>query len=230
MKFCFTHWAQVTHICVNKLTISGLDNDFSLGRQSHYAGTFFLTNFSEILIEIYIFSFRKMHLKSRLEKRQPLRSSEETDDILFENISFVCSHYTIDVSTCLVDTERTWKIHVIQDLLPVSYFEIISTDIFEFFSICGTYDELFINLIYILLDKFQNMFVSELLVMKCFQIRCILWFLLIITYLQPFLYLFVYCQYMAYLPCIKYRIQSTAFQKLLIIVYKSKPQTTIFLP
>ena len=33
-----THWGRVTHICVNKLTIIGSDNDLSPGRQatSHY--------------------------------------------------------------------------------------------------------------------------------------------------------------------------------------------------
>ena len=52
-----THWGQVTHICVIKLTIIIWTN----------AGILLIrplgTNFSEILIEIHTFSFKKMHLK-----------------------------------------------------------------------------------------------------------------------------------------------------------------------
>ena len=66
-----THWCQVTHICVSKLIIIGADNGLSPGRRQ----TIILTdagisligplarNFSEILIDIYTFSFTKMHLK-----------------------------------------------------------------------------------------------------------------------------------------------------------------------
>ena len=66
-----THWGRVTHICVSKLTIIGPDNGLSPGRRQAIIwtndGILLIgplgTNFSEILIEIYIFSFKKMHLK-----------------------------------------------------------------------------------------------------------------------------------------------------------------------
>ena len=74
-----THWGRVTHICVGKLTIMGLDNGFSPGRHQAIiwtnAGILFIepwgTNFSEILIKIYTFSFKKMHLIVSSAKRRP---------------------------------------------------------------------------------------------------------------------------------------------------------------
>ena len=61
----------MTHICVGKLIIIGSDNGLSPGpRQAIIwtnAGIWSMgplgTNFSEILIEIQTFSFKKMHLK-----------------------------------------------------------------------------------------------------------------------------------------------------------------------
>ena len=66
-----THWGRVTHICVGKLIIIGSDNGLSPGwRQAIIwtkAGIWLMgslgTNFSEILIKIHTFSFKKMHLK-----------------------------------------------------------------------------------------------------------------------------------------------------------------------
>ena len=66
-----THWGRVTHICVSKQSIIGSDNGLAPGRRQSiiwtniailFNGTLW-TNFSEILIEIYTFSFKKMHLK-----------------------------------------------------------------------------------------------------------------------------------------------------------------------
>ena len=65
-----THWGRVTHICVTKLTIIGSDNGLSPGRRQAIIWTNadvlliwpLGTNFSGILMEIYIFSFMKMHL------------------------------------------------------------------------------------------------------------------------------------------------------------------------
>ena len=70
-----THWGRVTHICVSKLTIIGSDNGSLPGRRLAIiwtnAGILFIgpleTIFSEILIEIYSFWFKKMHLKCHLE-------------------------------------------------------------------------------------------------------------------------------------------------------------------
>ena len=66
-----THWGQVTHICVGKLTIIGSDNGLSPERRQAIIKTnaWILsiwslgTNFSEILIEIQTFSLKKIRLK-----------------------------------------------------------------------------------------------------------------------------------------------------------------------
>ena len=66
-----THWGRLTHVCHCELTIIGSHNDLSPGLHQAIiwtnAGVLLIgplgTNFSEILIEIYIFSFKKMHLK-----------------------------------------------------------------------------------------------------------------------------------------------------------------------
>ena len=73
------HWERVTHICVGNLNIIGSDNGLSPGRrQANYLNQCcnvvnwaLGTNFSEILIEIYIFSFKKMHLKMPSGKWRP---------------------------------------------------------------------------------------------------------------------------------------------------------------
>ena len=74
-----THWGLVTHICVCKLTIIGSDNDLSPDRRKAIIWTNagllligpFETKFSEILIEILTFSFKKMHLNVSSAKRRP---------------------------------------------------------------------------------------------------------------------------------------------------------------
>ena len=74
-----THWDRVTHICVSKLTIIGSDNGSSPSRRQAIiwtnVGMLLIgplgTNFSEILIEIYIISSKKMHLKLSSAKRWP---------------------------------------------------------------------------------------------------------------------------------------------------------------
>ena len=63
-----THWGRGAHIYVSKLTIIVSDNGLSPGWHQAIiwtnAGKLLIrtleTNFSEILIEIYIFSFKKM--------------------------------------------------------------------------------------------------------------------------------------------------------------------------
>ena len=71
-----THWGRVTHKCVSKFSIIGSDNGLSPSRRQSIiwtnAGILLTeplgTNFSEILIKIHTFSFKKMHLKHRLKK------------------------------------------------------------------------------------------------------------------------------------------------------------------
>ena len=76
---CLTHWSRVTHICVGKLTIIGSDNGLSPVRRQAIIwtndGILLIeplgTNFSEILIAIKIFSFKKMRLKMSSAKWRP---------------------------------------------------------------------------------------------------------------------------------------------------------------
>ena len=69
----------MTHICVGNLTIIGSDNGLSPGRRQAIAwtnvGILIIgplgTNFSEMLIEIHTFSFKKIHLKMSSGKWRP---------------------------------------------------------------------------------------------------------------------------------------------------------------
>ena len=73
------HWGRVMHICVSKLSIIGSDNGLSPGRRQAIiwtnAGILLIwtlgTNFNEMLIEIHIFSVKKMHLKMSSAKWRP---------------------------------------------------------------------------------------------------------------------------------------------------------------
>ena len=81
LKTHIGHWGRVTHICVSELTIIGSDDDLSPGRRQAIiwtnAGILLIgalrTNFSEALIEILTFSFKKVHLKKSLRKTRSLR-------------------------------------------------------------------------------------------------------------------------------------------------------------
>ena len=76
-----THWGRVTHIWVSKLSIIGSAKGLSPDRRQAIiwtnasAGLLLIgplgTNFSEILIEILTFSFKKMCLKVSSAKRRP---------------------------------------------------------------------------------------------------------------------------------------------------------------
>ena len=78
-QYDLTHWGRATHICVGKLTIIGSDNGLSPGRRQAIIWTNasilligpIETDFSEILIGIQTFSFRKMHLKISSAKWRP---------------------------------------------------------------------------------------------------------------------------------------------------------------
>ena len=67
------------HICISKLNIIGSDNGLSPDRRQAIfwtiAGILLIgplgTNFSEILIEIHAFSFKKMHLNMLSVKWRP---------------------------------------------------------------------------------------------------------------------------------------------------------------
>ena len=71
LSFVLTHWGQVTHICVSKLTIIGSNDGLSPSLRKTIiwtsAGILLIwiagTNLSEILIDIHISSFKIMRLK-----------------------------------------------------------------------------------------------------------------------------------------------------------------------
>ena len=74
-----TNCGWVTHICVSKLTIIGSNNGLLPDQRKAIiwtsAGILLIrplgTNFNEILIEIYTFSFKKIHLKVLSGKWRP---------------------------------------------------------------------------------------------------------------------------------------------------------------
>ena len=78
-ELMLTHWGRVTHICVCNLIIIGSYNGLSPSRRQAIiwtnAGILLIgpsgTNFSEILIEILTFSFRKIRSKVSSAKWRP---------------------------------------------------------------------------------------------------------------------------------------------------------------
>ena len=92
-----THWGWVTHICVSKLTIIVSDNGLSPRRRQATiwtsAGILLIgplgTNFSEILIAILTFSFKKMRLKVSSAKQRPF--------CLGLNVLISCHNKTVPV-------------------------------------------------------------------------------------------------------------------------------------
>ena len=78
LPLLLTHRGRATHICVGKPTIIGADIGLSPDRRQAIiwtnAGLLLIgplgTNFSEILIEILTFSFKKMRLKVSSAKRR----------------------------------------------------------------------------------------------------------------------------------------------------------------
>ena len=77
LKMCLSYWGRVKHICVIELTIVGSDNVFPTGQRHAIvwtkAGIILIgpleTNFSEIVIEIYPFSVKKMLLNISGKRR-----------------------------------------------------------------------------------------------------------------------------------------------------------------
>ena len=76
---CYKRNWRVTHICVSNQTIIGSDNGLSPGRRQAIirtnAGILLIeslgTNYNEILIDIHIFSFKKIHFKMSSGKWRP---------------------------------------------------------------------------------------------------------------------------------------------------------------
>ena len=84
-----THWGRMTHVCISKLNIIGSDNGLSPGRRQAIiwtsAGILLIgplgTNFSQILIEVDTFLFKKMHLKSDVWKMAAILSPSQCVNI-----------------------------------------------------------------------------------------------------------------------------------------------------
>ena len=97
-----SHWGRAKHICVGKLTTIGSDNVLSPGRRQAIiwtiAGILLIgplgTNFSEILIGIQTFSFKKMHLKMSSAKWRPSCLSLNV-------LNHLCPHPSITKDLCL---------------------------------------------------------------------------------------------------------------------------------
>ena len=93
-----THWGLMTHICVGNLSVIGSDNGLSPHRYQAIIWTNAVilliaplgTHFTEILIEMHTFSFKKMYLKmSSTKSRLFCLSLNELRDvvILFSALS-----------------------------------------------------------------------------------------------------------------------------------------------
>ena len=109
-----TQWGRVTHICVVDLTIIGSDNGLSPCRRQAIiwtnAGILLIgplgTNFSEMLIEIHIFSFKKIHLKMSSLKWRPFclglnQLTHETEWIYPHRVVKIFKH-AIRLKFCLL--------------------------------------------------------------------------------------------------------------------------------
>ena len=101
-----THWGRVTDICVGNLTIIGSDNGLSPGRRQAITwtnvGVLLIgplgTNFSEILIEIDTFSFKKIHLTMSSGKWRSFRPGLNvlTVPLVFVSCDCSCIGWPID--------------------------------------------------------------------------------------------------------------------------------------
>ena len=84
--FILTHWGRLTHICVGNLNSIICDNGLSPTRRQAIIWTKaeklligpLGTNISEVLIEIYMFSLKKIDLRCRLETVGPKPSRYPT--------------------------------------------------------------------------------------------------------------------------------------------------------
>ena len=145
-KTFLTHWGRVTHICVSKLTIIGSDNGLSTGRRQAIiwknAGIlsigFLGTNFSEILIEILTFAFKKMRLKVSSAKWRPFCLGL---NVLSPVMDMLCPHCAgiilwrrpanerwcyIVMSSCIGwghaqkwSLHCAWNQHIVHEMMPI---------------------------------------------------------------------------------------------------------------
>ena len=114
----------MTHICVSKLTIIGSDNGLSPGRRQAIIWTNaelllvgpLRTKFSEILIEIHTFSFKKMHLKMSAGKWRPFclgLNVLNSTKVIKRTSSYIFTHTTRNVWN--IQTRSGWRLFYEQD-------------------------------------------------------------------------------------------------------------------
>ena len=104
------HWGRVMHICVSNLTITGSDNGLSPGRRQAViwtnAGILLIgplgTNSTEILIEIYTFPFKKMHLILMETVGKPQA------DAYRHQYSSSKSPWKPPANVCQIELSKTW--------------------------------------------------------------------------------------------------------------------------
>ena len=95
------HWGRVTHISIGNLTIIGSDNGLSPGRRQAIIWTNVRilligplgTNFSEMLIKINTFSFKKIHLKMSSGCVKCLLSLQPTQNTVLGDRPWATSGY-----------------------------------------------------------------------------------------------------------------------------------------
>ena len=128
----------MTHICVSKLTIIGSDNGLAPSRRqaiiSTNAGILLIrpsgTNFSEILIEIMTFSFKKMNLKLSSAKCRPFCRGLNvlTRYKLQTSMPFTIIDHVLDCVTCGIGTIPRESSQVAYDWSQVVFYSWIDFD------------------------------------------------------------------------------------------------------
>ena len=117
-----THWDRMTHICVVTNTNIGSDNGLSHGRRQTIiwtnAGILLIgpwgTIFSEILIEILTFSFKKMRLKMSSAKWRPFFSASMC---LCSHDNKAASHRVVILHSFLFDCGRSFTWHCSEGIM-----------------------------------------------------------------------------------------------------------------
>ena len=120
-----THWGRVTHICVGNLTIIGPDNGLSPGRHQAIiwtsAGILLIgpwgTNFSEILIGIHTFSFKKMRLKVSSAKRQPFCLGLNVLNDWFQDVTVVTQRDRIMLFLTALVSQQHYPWQFLQEMI-----------------------------------------------------------------------------------------------------------------
>ena len=121
-----THWGWVTHMCVSNISIIGSDNGLSPGRRWAIIWTNAVillieplaTSFSEILIRIHTFSFRKIHLKMSSGKWRPCCLG----------LNVLSNHWVTNKQQAITSTmllDATWHCQALNNELqqkPIYYF------------------------------------------------------------------------------------------------------------